>query len=410
MKGTLSGEVLTGNISGAQRLGGTATPRGNDGISPTIEIAEIEGGTRVTITDINGTKQFDVIGGTSSEQIEELIREHLENNPIDFNESDPTVPAWAKQATKPSYTAEEVGALSADSLQTAINAALSQAKASGEFDGKDGKDGAVGEKGDKGDTGATGAAGQDGIDGKDGEDGITPEFSIGTVTTLSAGSNATATITGTKEKPVLNLGIPKGADGAGGGGSSGEDGEDGGYYIPAVNSSGDLSWNPTKSDMPAVQTVNIKGAKGDTGEKGDPGEPGKDGEKGETGAAGKDGVSASHSWNGTTLTITSASGTSSANLKGEKGDKGDRGEQGIQGVQGIQGIQGETGAKGDKGDTGEQGIQGIQGEPGAKGDKGDKGDTGAAGYSPVRGTDYWTADDIAQIKSYVDDAILGGAW
>ena len=53
------------------------------------------------------------------------------------------------------------------------------------------------------------------------------------------------------------------------------------------------------------------------------------------------------------------------------------------------------------------------------GSKGDKGDTGAAGANgkdgtdgktPVRGTDYWTASDIAQIKSYVDDAILGGAW
>lgn len=42
--------------------------------------------------------------------------------------------------------------------------------------------------------------------------------------------------------------------------------------------------------------------------------------------------------------------------------------------------------------------------------KGDKGDTGAAGHTPVRGTDYWTSDDIATIKSYVNDAILGGEW
>ena len=35
---------------------------------------------------------------------------------------------------------------------------------------------------------------------------------------------------------------------------------------------------------------------------------------------------------------------------------------------------------------------------------------GEDGYTPVRGTDYWTAADIAEIKSYVDDAILGGAW
>lgn len=35
---------------------------------------------------------------------------------------------------------------------------------------------------------------------------------------------------------------------------------------------------------------------------------------------------------------------------------------------------------------------------------------GSKGYTPVRGTDYWTAADIATIKSYVDSAILGGAW
>lgn len=46
-----------------------------------------------------------------------------------------------------------------------------------------------------------------------GEKGITPVFSIGTVTTLSAGEQATASISGTTENPVLNLGIPKGADG-----------------------------------------------------------------------------------------------------------------------------------------------------------------------------------------------------
>ena len=38
------------------------------------------------------------------------------------------------------------------------------------------------------------------------------------------------------------------------------------------------------------------------------------------------------------------------------------------------------------------------------------GKDGEDGYSPVRGTDYWTAADIAEIKSYVDNAILGGTW
>lgn len=53
---------------------------------------------------------------------------------------------------------------------------------------------------------------------------------------------------------------------------------------------------------------------------------------------------------------------------------------------------------------------GEKGEKGDKGDTGATGATGANGYTPVKGTDYWTNADIAEIKSYVDDAILGGAW
>ena len=38
------------------------------------------------------------------------------------------------------------------------------------------------------------------------------------------------------------------------------------------------------------------------------------------------------------------------------------------------------------------------------------GKKGEDGYTPVRGTDYWTEADKAEIKSYVDEAILGGSW
>ena len=38
------------------------------------------------------------------------------------------------------------------------------------------------------------------------------------------------------------------------------------------------------------------------------------------------------------------------------------------------------------------------------------GKDGADGYTPVRGTDYWTDADKAEIKAYVDEAILGGEW
>lgn len=57
-----------------------------------------------------------------------------------------------------------------------------------------------------------------------------------------------------------------------------------------------------------------------------------------------------------------------------------------------------------------QGEQGEQGERGEPGPQGEPGSNGMDGYTPVRGTDYWTDEDKAEIKAYVDDAILNGAW
>ncbi len=102
-----------------------------------------------------------------------------------------------------------------------------------------------------------------------------------------------------------------------------------------------------------------------------------------------------------TVTLTNGESSSFEVRNGAKGDKGDTGEKGD---------------KGDKGDTGPQGIQGIRGEKGdtgAQGPQGERGDTGAKGsdgYTPIRGTDYWTEEDKAEIKAYVETAILGGAW
>ena len=87
------------------------------------------------------------------------------------------------------------------------------------------------------------------------------------------------------------------------------------------------------------------------------------GTKGETGAQGQkgaDGTPATHRWSGTTLYITSASGTSSANLKGDKG------------------------------------------EPGTNGTNGKDGDDG---YTPVKGKDYFTEADKAEMVSAVISAL-----
>ena len=50
-----------------------------------------------------------ITGGASEGAIEGAVKKYLEEHAI--QESDPTVPAWAKEEEKPTYTAEEVGAL-----------------------------------------------------------------------------------------------------------------------------------------------------------------------------------------------------------------------------------------------------------------------------------------------------------
>lgn len=51
-------------------------------------------------------------GGTVDEaEVQRIVDAYLAEHPAEVTETDPTVPDWAKQSTKPSYTAEEVGAV-----------------------------------------------------------------------------------------------------------------------------------------------------------------------------------------------------------------------------------------------------------------------------------------------------------
>lgn len=77
------------------------------------------------------------------------------------------------------------------------------------------------------------------------------------------------------------------------------------------------------------------------------------------------------------------------NIKGPKGEQGIQGPQGEQGPIGLTGIQGIQGEQGPKGDTGPQGIQGEQGP---------KGEQGNDGYTPVKGIDYFTTEDINSLN------------
>ena len=98
--------------------------------------------------------------------------------------------------------------------------------------------------------------------------------------------------------------------------------------------------------------------------------------------------------------------------KGDKGDKGDSGEpfkyedftpeqlndlRGPQGIQGPKGDRGEQGVKGDKGDKGDRGERGADGKDGINGAD------GKDGYTPQKGVDYFTAQDIKSLG--IDDKV-----
>ena len=70
-------------------------------------------------------------------------------------------------------------------------------------------------------------------------------------------------------------------------------------------------------------------------------------------------------------------------LKGEQGEKGEKGDRGAQGIQGDKGDRGETGAQGPKGADGKDGTNGIDGKD---------------GYTPQKGVDYFTDEDIAGLN------------
>ena len=75
----------------------------------------------------------------------------------------------------------------------------------------------------------------------------------------------------------------------------------------------------------------------------------------------------------------------------------------------IDGVNTNVKAQGVDGKDGTNGKDGKDGADGAKGDKGDKGDSGANGTdgkTPVKGTDYFTPSEIADITTNAKNAVL----
>ena len=114
--------------------------------------------------------------GVSDDHINELIDTKLE-------EFEPVIPdssqnvdltGYAKEAWVQEGFQPKGDYLASTALPTAINTALAQAKASGEFDGADGSDGKDGKDGQDGYTPQKGVDYFDGENGSDGKDGKTP--------------------------------------------------------------------------------------------------------------------------------------------------------------------------------------------------------------------------------------------
>ena len=132
------------------------------------------------------------------------------------------------------------------------------------------------------------------------------------------------------------------------------------------------------------------------GDKGDKGADGKDGAPGKDGKDGTNGITPHIGENGNWYIGNTDTGKPSRGEQGVKGDKGDKGADGT------------PGAKGDKGDaftysdfTAEQ-LAALKGE---KGNPGSPGKDGTDGHTPVKGTDYWTASDKAEVVAEAAAAI-----
>jgi hypothetical protein len=123
--------------------------------------------------------------------------------------------------------------------------------------------------------GDTGAAGTNGTNGAAGPAGPANSLAIGTVTTLTSGAAATASVTGTAPNQTLNIGIPMGPVGpTGTAGSNGQGVPSGGTTGQVLSkksaTSFDTQWitptatsSPTIDTMPAGSTFTVlKGATG----------------------------------------------------------------------------------------------------------------------------------------------------
>lgn len=166
--------------------------------------------------------------------------------------------------------------------------------------GATGGPGPTGSAGGPGPTGATGPAGPVGSTGPTGPSGSAATITVGTTSTLPAGSPATVSNSGTPSAANLTFGVPQGATGptgsTGPSGSAGPTGPSGPTGPGATVAIGTTSTNPsgtpasvTDTGPPGAAVLNFgipAGPAGPTGSAGGPGPTGSTGPTGPTGSPG----------------------------------------------------------------------------------------------------------------------------
>lgn len=287
---------------------------GKDGVSPTVSTSEIDGGTRVTITDGTGEHTFDVMNGLDGG--EAATPEIGDNGNWFINGEDTGKPSRGETGADGTPGDKgDPGADGADGFSPTVQVTDGDGTHTVTITDKDGdhsftiNDGADGEPGEKGADGEPGKNGEDGAPGADGKDGVSP-----TVKTDSISGGTRVTITDAEGEHTFD--VLNGKDG--GEAATPEIGENGNWFIngedtgkPSRGADGADGFSPTVdvADGDGTHTVTITdkdgahvftindGKNGSDGQDGAPGADGKDGadgakgDPGDPGADGADGFS-----------------------------------------------------------------------------------------------------------------------
>ena len=192
-------------------------------------------------------------------QAEQRVRECVEQATQEANRAEDGADAAQKdaEAAKGAANQAEQSAAVAQEANKGSEAAADQAKqsAAAAQAARDGSEAAASQAGQSAAQAAqkANAAANSASDAKEAQQAV--ENMTASAETLAP--DAQASVTKTTQDDVVNLkfGIPQG-----------QPGQNGGYYRPSVSEDGQLAFNPSQEDMPAVPSASIKGPPGTPGQ------------------------------------------------------------------------------------------------------------------------------------------------